>query len=56
MHDTLTELINIVAKKYFVTVGHMFLVSGRSYLSFDRNFGMIEKKKKRENGLAKSDL
>lgn len=39
-------LIYAVAKKYFDTIDLKFLVSGHSYMPCDRDFGIIEKRKK----------
>lgn len=42
----LMVLIYLVAKKYFNTIDLKFLVSGHSYMPCDRDFGIIEKRKK----------
>ncbi|KAL4090146.1 hypothetical protein QTP88_025045 [Uroleucon formosanum] len=42
----LIVLIYAIAKKYFDTIDLKFLVSGHSYMPCDRDFGIIEKRKK----------
>lgn len=41
-----TALVNLVAKGTFDEVNHKFLVSGHTFLPCDRDFAMIEKRKR----------
>lgn len=46
----------LVAKNQFKVVTHKFLVKGHTYLSCDRDFGIIEKRKRRVQPMIPMDL
>ena len=49
-------LVHLVAKVRFDEISHRFLVNGRSFLPCDRDFAMIEKRKRVSKTIVPHDI